>query len=114
MRCPACGWSNTLKNYPRKNKALLSKLDDESVEGVRRNFLTILNDLTTYTLLKACTDTTTEVIGHCINIWERRALADKGYDVYYFIGIIRNEGKKIEEKKSREQKRLDRLPPTIT
>lgn len=114
MRCPACGWSNTLKNYPRKNKELLSKLDEEVIEHLRRNFLTSLNDLTSYTLLKACTDTTTEVINHSVNIWERKNLSDKGYDVYYFIGILRNEGKKIEEKKSREQKRLDRLPPTIT
>ena len=113
MRCPACGWSNTLKNYPRKNKELEKKLDVDILESLRRNFLTYLDDLTSYTLLKACQDVDDEIINHSINIWERRNLSDKGFDVYYFIGILRNEGKKYEEKRERERKRLEQLPPTI-
>jgi hypothetical protein len=114
MRCPACGWSNTLKNYPRKNLQLKKKLSDEVLEGLNRNFLTELNDLTTYTLLKKCIDTKEEVIKYAITIWERRKLKEKGYDVYYFIGILRNESKRYDEKRKQESKRLESLPPSLT
>lgn len=113
MRCPSCGWSNTLKNYPKKNKQLEKKIDIDILESLRRNFLTKLDDLTSYTLLKSCSDAKEDVIKHSINIWERRNLEHKGFDVYYFIGILRNEGKKYEEKRNNEAKRLEQLPPTL-
>tara|TARA_R100001163_G_scaffold63119_1_gene54585 strand:- start:594 stop:935 length:342 start_codon:yes stop_codon:yes gene_type:complete len=112
LRCPACGWSNTLKNYPRKNAQLKKKLDDDVLESLTNNFLTILDPLTTYTLLKACTDAKVKVLRHSLNIWERRNLGDKGYDVYYFIGILRNEGKRYQDKRDKERERLEQLPPT--
>ena len=114
MRCPACGWSNTLKNYPKKNEQIKKKIDEDILESLNRNFLTELNDLTAYTLLKACSDTKPDVIRYSITVWERRKLKEKGYDVYYFIGILRNENKKYDERKRQEQSRLEQLPPDIT
>ena len=64
--------------------------------------------------MKACTDTRAEVIKYALQIWERKGLKNQGYDVYYFIGILRNESKKYDEKRKQEANRLDRLPPTIT
>ena len=113
MRCPACGWSNTLKNYPRKIKQLEGMLNPSSLEHLRRLFLTTLDDLTSYTLLKACEELDDKVIEHCVNIWERRNLERKGFDVYYFIGILRNENKKFENKLIVEKNKLEELPPTI-
>ncbi len=112
MRCPACGWSNTLKNYPRKNLQLSKKLDKDVLESLTINFLTGLDPLTTYTLLKACTDAKVEVLKHSLTIWTRRKLDQKGYDVYYFIGILRNEGKRYQDKRDKEKDRLEQLPPT--
>jgi hypothetical protein len=114
MRCPACGWSNTLKNYPKKNIQLKKNIDDDILELLNKHFLTELNDLTAYTLLKACNDTRTEVIKYALQIWERKGLKNRGYDVYYFIGILRNENKKYDEKRKQESSRLDKLPPTQT
>lgn len=92
----------------------MNKLSEEVLESLTRNFLNSLDDLTSYTLLKSCTDSKEEVIKLSLTIWERRNLADKGFDVYYFIGILRNEGRKYEDKQRNESRRLDRLPPTIT
>ena len=113
MRCPACGWSNALKNYPKMIERLQKNLDDIVLERLNRFFILSLEDLTTYTLLKACQDIDNEIIKHCITIWERKDLAGKGYDVYYFIGILRNENKKYENKLIIESKRLDSLPPDL-
>jgi NRPS condensation-like uncharacterized protein len=113
MRCPSCGWSNTLKDYPIKIQQLQEDIDISVLENLRRLFLTTLDDLTSYTLLKACEDIDTEVLKYCVNIWERRNLEEKGFDVYYFIGIIRNENKRFESKEKQEQKRLEVLPPTV-
>jgi hypothetical protein len=108
MRCPACGWSNTLKNYPKKNIQLKKNIDDDILELLNKHFLTELNDLTAYN------DTRTEVIKYALQIWERKGLKNRGYDVYYFIGILRNENKKYDEKRKQESSRLDKLPPTQT
>ena len=113
MRCPACGWSNTLKNYPRKIKQLEGMLTPSILEHLRRLFLTTLDDLTSYTLLKACVELEDKVIEHCVNIWERRHLEEKGFDVYYFIGILRNENKRFENKLIVEKNKLEQLPPTL-
>ena len=53
------------------------------------------------------------MIEHCVNIWERRHLEEKGFDVYYFIGILRNENKRFENKLIVEKNKLEELPPTI-
>ena len=113
MRCPACGWSNALKNYPKMIARLQKNVDDNTLERLNDLFISALDDLTAYTLLKACQDIDDEVIKHCITIWERKNLAGKGYDVYYFIGILRNENKKYENKLIIERKRLDSLPPDL-
>ena len=113
MRCPACGWSNALKNYPKMIARLQQNLDDITLERLNDLFISALDDLTAYTLLKACQDIDDEVIKHCITIWERKDLSQKGYDVYYFIGILRNEIKKYENKLIIERKRLDSLPPDL-
>jgi hypothetical protein len=113
LRCPSCGWSNTLKNYPRKIKILENQINPEILEHLRRLFLTTIDDLTSYTLLYSCKDLKDEVLNHCINIWERRNLEGKGFDVYYFMGILRNENKKFEHKLSIEKNSLEELPPTI-
>jgi hypothetical protein len=113
LRCPSCGWSNTLKNYPRKIQILENQINPEILEHLRRLFLTTIDDLTSYTLLYSCKDLEDEVLNHCINIWERRNLEGKGFDVYYFMGILRNENKKFENKLSIEKNSLEELPPTI-
>jgi hypothetical protein len=113
MRCPSCGWSNTLKNYPKKIQQLKKNIDDTVLDNLQRLFLTTLDDLTSYTLLKSCEDIDEEVLKYCINIWERKKLEEKGFDVYYFIGIIRNENKRFESKAKMEQKRLEGLPPDL-
>ena len=113
MRCPSCGWSNTLKNYPRKIKILENQMNHEILEHLRRLFLTTLDDLTAYTLLHSCKDLEDEVISHCLNIWERRRLEEKGFDVFYFMGILRNENKRFENKINIEKNTLEELPPNI-
>ena len=113
MRCPSCGWSNTLKNYPKKIQQLKKNIDDTVLDNLQRLFLTTLDDLTSYTLLKSCEDIDEEVLKYCINIWERKKIEEKGFDVYYFIGIIRNENKRFESKAKMEQKRLEGLPPDL-
>ena len=113
MRCPSCGWSNNLKNYPKKIQQLKKNIDDTVLDNLQRLFLTTLDDLTSYTLLKSCEDIDEEVLKYCINIWERKKLEEKGFDVYYFIGIIRNENKRFESKAKMEQKRLEGLPPDL-
>ena len=113
MRCPSCGWSNTLKNYPKKIQQLKKNIDDTVLDNLQRLFLTTLDDLTSYTLLKSCEDIDEEVLKYCINIWERKKLEEKGFDVYYFIGIIRNENKRFESKAKMEQKRLEGLPQDL-
>jgi NRPS condensation-like uncharacterized protein len=113
MRCPACGWSNTLKNYPRMINKLKNNIEDNTLERLNALFLTTLDQLTSYTLLKSCQDIEDEIINHCINIWERKELEGKGFDVYYFIGILRNENKRYESKLIKEKKRLESLPPDL-
>jgi hypothetical protein len=113
MRCPACGWSNALKNYPKMIQRLKQNIDDAILERLNELFLVSLDDLTAYTLLKSCQEIDTEVIKHCINIWEKKNLQEKGFDVYYFIGILRNENKRFENKINIERKRLDGLPPDL-
>ena len=113
MRCPSCGWSNTLKNYPKKIQQLKKNIDDTVLDNLQRLFLTTLDDLTSYTLLKSCEDIDEEVLKYCINIWERKKLEEKGFYVYYFIGIIRNENKRFESKAKMEQKRLEGVPPAL-
>tara|TARA_R110002012_G_scaffold236342_3_gene410090 strand:+ start:8458 stop:8802 length:345 start_codon:yes stop_codon:yes gene_type:complete len=113
VRCPSCGWSNTLKNYPRKIKQLEGLMNPLIVENLSKLFLNSLDDLTSYTLLKACEELEDKVLEHCINIWERRRLNEKGFDVYYFIGILRNENKKFENKITLEKNKLEQLPPSI-
>lgn len=113
MRCPACGWSNALKNYPKMIARLQKNINDFTLQRLNDLFISALDDLTTYTLLKACQDIDDEIIKHCITIWERKDLQGKGYDVYYFIGILRNENKKYENKLIIERKRLDGLPPDL-
>ena len=68
MRCPACGWSNALKNYPKMIARLQQNLDDITLERLNDLFISALDDLTAYTLLKACQDIDDEVIKHCITI----------------------------------------------
>ena len=64
MRCPACGWSNALKNYPKMIARLQQNLDDITLERLNDLFISALDDLTAYTLLKACQDIDDEVIKH--------------------------------------------------
>ena len=66
MRCPACGWSNALKNYPKMIARLQKNVGDDTLERLNELFISSLDDLTTYTLLKACQDIDDEVIKHCI------------------------------------------------
>tara|TARA_R100000654_G_scaffold60128_2_gene86916 strand:+ start:964 stop:1311 length:348 start_codon:yes stop_codon:yes gene_type:complete len=113
MRCPACGWSNALKNYPKMIARLQKNLDDNTLERLNDLFISSLDDLTAYTLLKACQDIDNEIILLCINIWKRKDLEQKGFDVYYFIGILRNENKRYENKIHLEKKRLEGLPPDL-
>jgi len=51
MRCPACGWSNALKNYPKMIQRLKQNIDDTILERLNELFLVSLDDLTAYTLL---------------------------------------------------------------
>jgi|TARA_R110000744_G_scaffold195110_1_gene314055 hypothetical protein len=113
MRCPACGWSNTLKNYPGMINKLKNNINDSTLERLNGLFLTTLDNLTAYTLLKSCQDIEDEIIKHCITIWERKGLEEKGFDVYYFIGILKNENKRFENKLLKEKKRLEALPPDL-
>ena len=113
MRCPSCGWSNSLKNYPKMINKLKSNINDSTLERLNDLFLTTLDNLTAYTLLKTCQDIDDEILKHCINIWEKKELEEKGFDVYYFIGILRNENKRYESKIVKERKILEALPPDL-
>ena len=113
MRCPSCGWSNTLKNYPRKKLVLKKHLNPELLEKLEELFLSKLEPLNAYTLLHTAKDVEDEVLKHCINVWINRNLAEKGFDVYYFIGILRNESKKFDEKLKLEKNNLEELPPNL-
>lgn len=113
MRCPSCGWSNTLKNYPRKIKVLEKQINPDLLEHLKDLFLNKLDHINSYTLLHSCKDLEDNVLRYCINIWEKRHLEEKGFDVYYFIGILRNENKRYESKIIKERKMLEALPPDL-
>ena len=113
MRCPSCGWSNTLKNYPRKIKVLEKQINPNLLEHLKDLFLNKLDPINSYTLLHACKDLEDNVLRFCINLWENRKLEEKGFDVYYFIGILRNESKKFDEKLQIEKNNLEELPPNL-
>ena len=113
MRCPSCGWSNTLKNYPRKIKILEKKINPEILIHLKDLFLNKLDPINSYTLLHSCKDLEDNMLIYCINLWKNKGLEEKGFDVYYFIGILRNESKSFEEKIKLEKENLEELPPNL-
>ena len=107
------GWSNTLKNYPRKIKILEKQINPEILIHLKDLFLNKLDPINSYTLLHSCKDLEDNMLIYCINLWKNKGLEEKGFDVYYFIGILRNESKSFEEKIKLEKENLEELPPNL-
>ena len=96
-----------------KIKILEKQINPEILIHLKDLFLNKLDPINSYTLLHSCKDLEDNMLIYCINLWKNKGLEEKGFDVYYFIGTLRNESKSFEEKIKLEKENLEELPPNL-
>jgi len=114
-KCPLCNHSINKKDYRYLLEVIRRKFPKSTLDAVD-NVLLKMHNLTgieLYGFFIEIENIEYDIIAKSLNTFKTRGYLEKGYNLKYLAGIIKNENKTFALKNKYEKENLDRLPPIV-